>query len=142
MSALTLAHADIALWEDAEDSRVVLPILRDLTPTVRYEMALTRFAGDRERTGARGVGRDGSFRLTARFLRAQHDTAAALLDLFDYAALEASSGVLLLRTHLGEVAGLAVVAGVVVSEVTSTPVTAGVWDISFTAETVAWDDEA
>lgn len=137
MAAVTLERADIAGWWDVAGTRLVIPRLQVLTPSERVETAFVRFEGDEARTGFRGEGRESSFAMTARYLSGEHDQAADLLALFRTAHDEVD-GRLLLRTHLGEVAGLNELEAVLVAEWSRAYAGAGVVDVSFTAESVAF----
>lgn len=136
MTALVLLRADIALWSDPVASRVILDRLQVLQPPETFEQVFVRFEGDERSTGWRGEGTDATFQMTARFISGEHQAAADLLALFRTAHRTDPDGRLLLRTHVGEVAGLNHMEAVLVPTFTPAPARAGVTDISFTAQAV------
>lgn len=138
--SVPLERADIALLSDIEATRIQLPRLRAAAPTNTREGVRTRFSGDTLPTPFRGEGRDRTIPLVARFLASEQQTMVDVIALFDMAH-DAVDGRLLLRTHLGLVAGFDPTLAVVVFDDSVAPVDYGSWDLSFTAMAVEWSVE-
>jgi hypothetical protein len=137
MAGIVLPHADIALFSDPVASRVIFPRVQALPQTRRYERTVVRFEGDDQPTPFGGEGRPRSYQLQARFLSGEQATLAALIALLDLAH-QAPDPRLLLRTHVALIGELNEIEVVTVDEVVTTPAGAGVFDVTFTANTVAY----
>lgn len=140
MSFVVLEVADIGLFADFEATRVELLRLREAPATEQFDQALSTFYGDTRATSFRGLGESRSRQLGARYMTGEHQHAVDLMELLR-SAHRSVDGRLLLRTPLGEVAGLDPVDIVVVADPVMTPVDYRTWDVSFTAHSVDYTIE-
>lgn len=137
MTAVLLGKADLALFTDPVNHRVIIPHLTAATPDRTYAGTTVLFEGDLYGTPFRGPGRAKSWPLTARYKANEQDQLVALIALLDLAADSADSR-LLLRTHYGQVDGLDEATAVVVFGVQPQPQMGLFFDVQFTAQAVAF----
>lgn len=104
MVAVTLDRADIYLYADPS-RRVVINRLREATPTIHVEETAVHLEGYTAPVTFRGERFSRDWDLVAMFASTEHQDAADLEELFAD-AYQAADGRLVLRTHLGLVAGL------------------------------------
>lgn len=132
--AVTLTNAWIGLWTTPA-TQLSIPRLTGAPLTIGYAGTTVQFVGDDYPTGFRGQAKSKSYAMTARFMKDEQDQMLDLLNLFDSAHAAADSR-LLLRTHVGQVAGLDESVAVQVFGATPTPAMGLYYDVSFTAQVV------
>lgn len=136
MTAVVLGKADIALWSDPGATRVVIPHLGGAARNLGTSGAVVQFEGDDYPTPFRGTSRSATYDLTCRYGAHEHDQLLALVRLLDEVAPAAPDSRLMLRTHVGQVAGLDPVVAVVVFAVPPVPARGLVVDLQFQATVV------
>ena len=136
MVAVALAAARLSRLPDLADG-LALPRLTGLERTRQRESTLVQFAGDTLPTSFRGEAGSRTWTLTCQYLDGEHAKYLALLDLLERAQDDVDDR-LLLRTYVGQVAGLDGAHIVTVPEWTQTPGDGGLtWSVTFTATAVA-----
>lgn len=137
MASVALGRADLALFSEPGTTRVVIPTLYAMAQRRGRARAFVQFEGDDYPTAFHGTSRTRAFDLTCRFASDEHAEMLALLDLVDETAPGSPDPRLLLRTHIGLAAGLnPSVAVELTSEVTESPLGAGVFDVVFSVQVV------
>lgn len=136
MTLTALGAADVALFSDL-DNRVKIPTLLSSSPDVKYDGTAVRFLGDKLPTAFRGEGESGTYSFTARYARDKQAQLATLVKLFR-TAHESPDSRLFLRTHVGQVAGLDFAGAVIVLGFQPVPQFGQYFDLSFTAQAVAY----
>lgn len=105
MAFVTLRHPDLSLYSDP--SRVVqLRRLTEQTPTQAGGEAFVQFEGNVAPSSIRGTTFHKKWSLQATYSTYEHEEAAELIALLEYAYREAPDARLQLRTKVGRVAGL------------------------------------
>lgn len=131
MARLELQHADLALYADLSD-RVTLTRLTGMERSRDLAGTTVLFEGDTDPTPFRGQGLGRTYNLSVAFGVDEHADMVALLSLLERAH-QAPDGRLLLRTHIGTVAGLDPATVVSVFGVTESPLGGRGWQVRFTA---------
>lgn len=131
---VVLERARIGLFSDPS-TQIEIPHLTGFQATRGYDGTVVRFVGDDYPTGFRGEGKTRAYAMTARYLSAERAQMKSLLDMFDLAHGSPDSR-LLLRTHIGQIAGLDTAEAIQVFQVQPAAQSGRFWDLNFTAQVV------
>lgn len=139
MASVVLRGADLALLTDPVNQRVTVPHLTAAPWEETWAGALVTFEGDSLPTGFRGTSLTRSWQMTCVYASDDQQSVIDLLALLRDAA-DAADSRLLLRTHIGAVAGLDDVTAVQIFAVQVQPMTGRLTTVTFTANAVMWPE--
>ena len=138
MALIVLKGSDLSLLADPVPTRVPIPHLIAAPLAIRYDGTTVRFAGDELPTAFLGEGGGVERQLTCLYGGSEQNSLAALLGLLETAHRHPDPR-LLLRTHIGTVAGFDPAMAVVCLGVDVTPQRGQIVQAQLTVSAVQWD---
>ena len=138
MALVVLTGSDLSLLADPIPTRVPIPHLIAAPLSIRYDGTAVRFAGDELPTGFMGEGSGIERQLTCLYGGTEQNELAALLGLLETARRHPDPR-MILRTHIGQVAGFDPAMAVVCYGAEVTPQRGQIVQVALTVSAVQWD---